>query len=994
MPLAKSVSRAWCALSCAMAIGVAAPKDVRAAVATVTLAPGIEVRVPDGWSVAPAFYSNATEWLGLPEDELSAYRSSWESGVGDDWTPRAVLMVEQRRGIDDAEHRLAAIAGERVGDLSWTTFDGWPGMVRSADGLLNPRPRIEPARDVEATFVSLAVAIGDRVLRIEVTLPRKAVSRVAESLRFGDALRLARSGPAGFAETVLQRLRGVEHRRAKSLPRPSGNGTAMARETGSEPGVNVFVQGGAETEVVASADGTTVIVASQGSLRTSNDGGLTFPISNGMPFSNFGDPSLAVGQSGNFYLAGINNTAGCGNFGCATGIARSTDDGATFPFLANAVTCPTGGPNACFPDQEHIAADRWNAAAGNDQVYSVWRNFTSGELPTIVCSQDSGANWTAPVTVDAAGAWARVSVGSDGFVYVTYADTPDGTGDIRLHKYSSCASGLVAQPGFPVTVVSNYDGVVCPVAGLDRCNRRNTLASYTVAVDDTNPSHVYFTYAENDGSGEDVLVLDSTDGGATWPRSVVVNSAGNAQRFMPWSCAMNGVVHVGWYDRRTATVANNDLTEYYRGSASVSGPSLVAGAEVNVSGVSDPSCQSGWPCATDQTTDSESCSIQPQLAGICQDGSGVSSTGQRCDFTTGPACPGGESCSIRRGCPKYGDYTGIACGGGYVFVSWASGTPPPGVSAPAGINTFIGSERVGGAPDLSLTLTDAPDPVIALDPYAYTLVASNGSGTLAQALSLSSPLPAGVTFLSVNAPGWSCATPAVNANGNVTCTLGALAGNSSATPVVINVRAPDAITTVSMTSTLTSNVADPTPADNQRTEITTVHSPALLSATKALTSAGPYPQYAAVIYSIAVANAGPGAQFDNPGDEFTDTLPDFLGQVSASASFGSVLTSGNTVTWNGKIPAAQSVVITVNAAVAVASHQTISNQGSVHYDADGNGTNEAAANSDDPAVGGANDPTVFESAAVIEVPALGRSGLAALTGLLLAGAFWVFWRRR
>jgi hypothetical protein len=107
-----------------------------------------------------------------------------------------------------------------------------------------------------------------------------------------------------------------------------------------------------------------------------------------------------------------------------------------------------------------------------------------------------------------------------------------------------------------------------------------------------------------------------------------------------------------------------------------------------------------------------------------------------------------------------------------------------------------------------------------------------------------------------------------------------------------------------------------------------------------------------------------------------------------------VLTSGNVVTWNGKIPATQSVVITVNAAVAVASHQTISNQANLLYDADGNGTNEAAANSDDPAVGGANDPTVFESAAVIEVPALGRPGLLALTGLLLAGAFWVFWRRR
>ena len=61
MPVAKSVSRAWCALSCAMAIALAATTDLRAAEAAVSLAPGIDLLVPDGWSVAPAFYSNATE---------------------------------------------------------------------------------------------------------------------------------------------------------------------------------------------------------------------------------------------------------------------------------------------------------------------------------------------------------------------------------------------------------------------------------------------------------------------------------------------------------------------------------------------------------------------------------------------------------------------------------------------------------------------------------------------------------------------------------------------------------------------------------------------------------------------------------------------------------------------------------------------------------------------------------------------------------------------
>ncbi|QQR72233.1 MAG: DUF11 domain-containing protein [Holophagales bacterium] len=975
-----------------LAAWLLAAGSTRAAAPPVELAPGIDLLVPAGWSVAPRFYSNAVELLGLPEQRASEYRSAWDTPGLDTWTARAVAMVEVRRDAADAESRLLALAGSGRGEVVWSSVGGWPAMQRTTDGTLSPKPRLERVREVPATFVSVAVAVGARIVHLEITLPRGDAERLADAQAIAAGLRFAAPGSGDATAAALERLRRAP---VDDGPRPAGFAASAApQQASSDLGTNVYAQGGAETEIVASADGVHVVVASQNNLRTSHDGGQSFTVSNSMPFSNFGDPSLALGQSGAFYLAGINNTAGCGNFGCATGIARSTDNGQSFPFRANAVTCPTSGGGACFPDQEHLAADRWNAAPGGDQVYSVWRNFTSGELPTIVCSQDGGLNWTAPATVDAAGKWARVAVGGDGFVYVVYADDPNGSGDIRLHKYSSCASGLVPQAGFPVTVFANYDGVACPVPGLDRCNRRNTLASYTLAADDTNPSHLYLAFAENDGSGEDVLVLDSTDGGATWPRSVAVNAASNAPRFMPWLCAMNGTAHVGWYDRRSATVANNDLTAYFRGSASVIGGNLVAGAEVNVSGVGDASCGAGWPCATDQQSDAESCSIQPQLAGICQDGSGVSSTNQRCDFTTGPACPSGESCSIRRGCPKYGDYTGIACGGGYVFVTWASATPPAGVTAPGGINTFVGVDRIGAAPDLQLTLTDAPDPVIALQTYAYTLSANNLGPTLAAGVTLADPLPPGVTFVSIAAPGWSCNTPAVGANGLVSCSLGALASNTAASPITLTVRAPDAITTVSNTATLAASTTDPTPADNVRNVTTTVISPAVLSATKELTSSGPYAQYAAVRYLVTMSNAGPGAQFDNPGDEFVDTLPGTLDLLAANASAGTASTGGGTVHWNGKIPAGGSVAITIDAAVAVASHQTIANQGQVSFDATGDGANDSTAPSDDPTVGGTSDPTVFESLSVIEVPTLGGAGRLLLGMLLLAGAAWVLARQR
>ena len=168
----------------------------------------------------------------------------------------------------------------------------------------------------------------------------------------------------------------------------------------------------------------------------------------------------------------------------------------------------------------------------------------------------------------------------------------------------------------------------------------------------------------------------------------------------------------------------------------------------------------------------------------------------------------------------------------------------------------------------------------------------------------------------------------------------------------------------------------------------------MLSATKELTSSGPYAQYAAVRYLVTVSNTGPGAQFDNPGDEFVDTLPGTLDLLAASASAGSASTGGGTVHWNGKIPAGGSVAITVDAAVAVASHQTIANQGQVSFDATGDGANDTTAPSDDPTVGGTSDPTVFESLSVIEVPALGGAGRLLLMMLLLAGAAWVLARQR
>src|SRR6185295_1171426 len=102
------------------------------------------------------------------------------------------------------------------------------------------------------------------------------------------------------------------------------------------------------------------------------------------------------------------------------------------------------------------------------------------------------------------------------------------------------------------------------------------------------------------------------------------------------------------------------------------------------------------------------------------------------------------------------------------------------------------------------------------------------------------------------------------------------------------------------------------------------------------------------------------------------------------------------VTWNGSIAAGGSVTITITATILPsAAGMTVSNQGTIAYDADGNGTNEATAQTDDPAAQGAANPTSFVVAQQEEptIPTLSTLGLL-LLALVLAGVAFAFLKRR
>lgn len=136
---------------------------------------------------------------------------------------------------------------------------------------------------------------------------------------------------------------------------------------------------------------------------------------------------------------------------------------------------------------------------------------------------------------------------------------------------------------------------------------------------------------------------------------------------------------------------------------------------------------------------------------------------------------------------------------------------------------------------------------------------------------------------------------------------------------------------------------------------------ATLTATK--TVAGQFSSGGQITYTIVITNSGT-AQADNPGSEFTDTLSSSLFSATANATSGTTQVSGfpPLVTWDGAIAAGGSVTITINASLSFLPIGTsVSNQGTVNFDSDGNNTNDATALTDDPSLPGASDPTVFSN---------------------------------
>lgn len=291
----------------------------------------------------------------------------------------------------------------------------------------------------------------------------------------------------------------------------------------------------------------------------------------------------------------------------------------------------------------------------------------------------------------------------------------------------------------------------------------------------------------------------------------------------------------------------------------------------------------------------------------------------------------------------------------------------------------------------------------------YTVTLTN-NGTDAQGDNagdeFTDTLPASLTLVSATATSGTAATA-----GNTATWNGSLAplGGSVTITITATINAGTQGTSVSNQGTAffdanNDNVNEAsTPTDDPAVAGTanpTVFIVGGASVTATKTASGAFTPGSTITYTIVISNSGGSATPDNVGNEFTDVLPASLTLVSASATSGTAVANvgTNTVTWNGSIPAADSVTITITATIDPGTQgTTISNQGSVSYDADLNGSNETTVQTDDPAAGGGSDPTtvtvVGGPTSPAEIPTVSELGLLAL-GLSLLLAAWSVLRRR
>ncbi|HEU5211591.1 MAG TPA: sialidase family protein, partial [Gaiellaceae bacterium] len=251
-------------------------------------------------------------------------------------------------------------------------------------------------------------------------------------------------------------------------------------------------------------------------------------------------------------------------------VSTSGDKGKSWDVHVVAAGSGNEGSVGDLLDKEYVAA--WGH--GNAIVtYGDYRADSRGAFTTAriydSVTHDGGATWSAPRLVSGSLDQSFVSVptvAADGKIYVAFLNTTDlvtGRDDYEVVRVSPATGAALTAPVKVATVIDGFRDY--PVA-LGRQTYQDSVfrswAAGNIAADPTNASHLAVVWSDMRNSpppspdlnpytsvtNSDVIVSESTDGGAHWSAAQAVALPGD--QFQQWAAFdKNGVLRIGTFDR-------------------------------------------------------------------------------------------------------------------------------------------------------------------------------------------------------------------------------------------------------------------------------------------------------------------------------------------------------------------------------------------------------------------------------------------------------------
>ena len=293
------------------------------------------------------------------------------------------------------------------------------------------------------------------------------------------------------------------------------------------------------------------------------DGGVNWTGFDNPPFGgNSGDPVSVIGQDGRFYENYITNSYG-------QGVAVSTNNGVNW-------TTYTVAPNpGQVADKNHYMVDKTPTSPYVNRSYCAWTDFggaTDGEV-VLRYSTNFGQTWSSNINVSgtltpSGSAFAQgnnIQTGPNGELYVIYAiydaSWTDGEDAIGFSKST--------DGGTTWTHLRAYNQVNFGIRGNLSSKNGIRVASFpSMAVDRSGGPRngwIYITWPQRAnvtpaGNSPDIVMIHSTDGGATWTTPVRVNDDplnNSKDQYYSWCTVdqVTGQLMLIFYDSRD--VPNN-----------------------------------------------------------------------------------------------------------------------------------------------------------------------------------------------------------------------------------------------------------------------------------------------------------------------------------------------------------------------------------------------------------------------------------------------------